>query len=156
MNKLLRHTFVVLMFRVDWRKLFFAGAVMTIAGVVLQNFILPHPLTAWLFSPLVTVSSENFLNNNLQLSETIPLETHKQIQGVTTTSAVLLNPMESNQSVPVMGERSKVSEKIGKEAKADDQPLVMLPPPPPPPPPPPRPSHRTVSGQLQVQLLCLL
>ncbi|KAL2545290.1 Exostosin family protein [Forsythia ovata] len=62
MTKLLRHIMVCLMFRIDWRKLFLIGSVLTITSVVIQISTLPYPLKEWIFPPPTTVSSFEPLN----------------------------------------------------------------------------------------------
>ncbi|XP_059642903.1 probable glycosyltransferase At3g07620 [Cornus florida] len=69
MNKLLRVILVFLMFRLDWRKFFFAGAVITLVVVVIQIHSLPNLLTVWMLSPAATFSSYEPLNSTMHLGE---------------------------------------------------------------------------------------
>lgn len=138
------------MFRLNWKKLFLAGVVATIGALVLQSYILPYPLTEWFLFEPVTVSSEQSLNQTLQLSETMPLATIEQIPLVPTAPLVLLNSMEPNQSLTVKEEksvvpqkRSHVSKRRRRKTKVENKPQVMptlL--------PPPNHPHRTASPQL--------
>ncbi|CAA2987693.1 probable glycosyltransferase At5g25310 [Olea europaea subsp. europaea] len=62
MIKLLHHIIVFLMYRINWRKLFFIGSVLTISSVFIQISTLPYPLKEWIFPPSTVVSSFEPLN----------------------------------------------------------------------------------------------
>lgn len=62
MTKLLRKIIVFLMFRINWRKLFLIGSVLTISSVMIQISTLPYPLKEWIFPPPAAFSSFKPLN----------------------------------------------------------------------------------------------
>ncbi|KAL2925422.1 putative membrane protein YndJ, partial [Bienertia sinuspersici] len=68
MNKLLKCVIVQLMFKIDWRKLFLILAIITLVGILLQISLLPFPLSTWLHSPLVKVSTAKELRSPLLLT----------------------------------------------------------------------------------------
>lgn len=139
MKEIFRHC---ALYRIDWGKLFFAGAIMTIAGVMLQMFTLPYPLSQWFLSPPLTVSSDEPINGAMELiSERVNESRVQQFQLVAAGPNVLLNsPVESNFLVPVELERSivspqtrkSVSRRRRKSIKVDSKPNNITPPPPPP------------------------
>ncbi|XP_070047594.1 probable glycosyltransferase At5g25310 [Nicotiana tomentosiformis] len=69
MRKLLRPIRVVLLFRIDWKKLFFIGAILTLLRLVVQISTLPHPLTEWGLFPSLEVSSYRNSNHEKKLRE---------------------------------------------------------------------------------------
>ncbi|XP_009783538.1 putative glycosyltransferase At5g25310 [Nicotiana tabacum] len=69
MRKLLRSILVVLLFRIDWKKLFFVGAILTLLRVVVQISTLPHPLTEWSLFPSLDISSYRNSNHEKKLRE---------------------------------------------------------------------------------------
>ncbi|XP_075103095.1 putative glycosyltransferase At5g03795 [Nicotiana tabacum] len=73
MRKFLRPIIVVLLFRVNWRKLFVIGTILTVFRVIFQISTLPNPLTEWVVSPPLDVSSYQHFNrgkNSRELSVT--------------------------------------------------------------------------------------
>ncbi|KAF4397535.1 hypothetical protein CsatB_021191 [Cannabis sativa] len=91
------------LYRIDWRKIFFAGALMTITGVMLQTLTLPYPLNKWFLSPPVTVSLDEPFNVTIELTNNRVNESRvQQFQLLEAVPNVLLNsPAESNFSVSV-------------------------------------------------------
>ncbi|XP_060179938.1 probable glycosyltransferase At5g25310 [Lycium barbarum] len=74
MRKLLQPIIVVLLFRIDWKKLFFIGVILTIFRVMFQISTLPYPLTEWiLFSPSEISSSGNL--NHVKNIRELPVNT---------------------------------------------------------------------------------
>lgn len=69
MRKLLRKIIVILLFRIDWKKLFFIGAVLTVFRVMFQISSLPYPLTEWILFPPSEISSSQNLNHEKNLRE---------------------------------------------------------------------------------------
>ncbi|PON97708.1 Exostosin-like [Trema orientale] len=137
MKELYRHC---ALYRIDWRKLFFAGAIMTIAGVMLQMFTLPYPLNMWFPSPPVTVSLDEPINGAMELiSERVNESMVQQFQLVEAVPSVLLNsPVELNVSTPVEPERlavpqtrKSVPRRRRKNIKVDTKSNDKTPPPPP-------------------------
>lgn len=140
-------------YRFEWRKLFFAGAIMTIAGVVLQMFSLPYPLNVWFLASQVTVSSSDEpLNTTMELSSETVIEANveqSQILVPDATSIVLLDsPTELNLSTPVLVPESSTprqrKKSVPRRRRKNVKVKKILPPPPPPPP------RRIVPYQLQV------
>ncbi|XP_059657596.1 probable glycosyltransferase At5g03795 [Cornus florida] len=101
------------MFRVNWRKLFFAGAIITIVGVAIQIYTTPYPLTGWIPEHPVTFSSYNPLNSTMILSETLSLARIEQLEPVPITPDIVLNAStELNQE-----EGNEVSQKRGESRR---------------------------------------
>lgn len=146
MTILVRHLAIFLMkescrrndagYRFDWRKLFFAGAIMTTAGVLLQIFSLPYPLNSFLPSPPVRVVYYQPLNGTIKLSETDDNESSKQFQLL---PAIALNNISTPDQSNVTGKRKYVS--IGRR-KIDNRAKII--------PPPPPPALRNIPYSLQV------
>ncbi|KAK4363320.1 hypothetical protein RND71_018561 [Anisodus tanguticus] len=74
MRKLLRPIIVVLLFRIDWKKLFFIGVILTAFRVMFQMSTLPYPLTEWILFPPSEISSSGNLNHEKNLRE-LPVST---------------------------------------------------------------------------------
>ncbi|RVX15526.1 hypothetical protein CK203_009180 [Vitis vinifera] len=154
MKRLLQLVAVVLMYRINWKKLFVVVAIMTTAGMVLQTYTLPYPMATWFLPPQTMVSSYKSLNGStVHLTETLSLESAEQFQLVPTAPVVSLNSStELVKSVPIVEERAQVSprrnpssrrrRKNAKIDKTNEQKVVFHPPPP-----------RTVPTRLQVELL---
>lgn len=135
--------------RVEWRKLFIAGAMMTIAGVVLQMFSLPYPLKAWFLATQVTVSSlDEHLNATMELSSNVE---HSQtfVPGALSSVNLLDSRTELNLSPPVVPERSTPRQRKKSVARRRKNNRVKKISPPPPPPPP----RRIIPYRLQVNSL---
>lgn len=154
MKRLLQLVAVVLMYRINWKKLFVVVAIMTTAGMVLQTYTLPYPMATWFLPPQTMVSSYKSLNGStVHLTETLSLESAEQFQLVPTAPVVSLNSStELVKSVPIVEERAQVSprrnpssrrrRKNAKIDKTNEQKVVFHPPPP-----------RTVPTRLQVEFL---
>lgn len=69
MRKLLRQIIVILIFRIDWKKLFFVGAILTVFRVVFHIPALPYPLTGWTLFPPLEISSSQHSNHEKNLRE---------------------------------------------------------------------------------------
>lgn len=151
--------------RIDWRKIFFLGAIMTLAGVLLPNIIFPYALDTWFFSPPVTISAYAILNGTTHLSETVNGATVEQSHLVlaapvaSVNASTNLTQLESvEEEIPAVTQEEKlqsnISEKIDilEEEKILASPLPFLASPPPPPSPP---RKRYVSSSLQRDLWSL-
>ncbi|XP_021767984.1 probable glycosyltransferase At5g03795 [Chenopodium quinoa] len=68
MNKLLKRLIVLLVYKIDWRKLFLILTIVTTVGIVLQISLLPFPLSTWLHSPMIRITSAKDFSNSLHLS----------------------------------------------------------------------------------------
>ncbi|GAV72820.1 Exostosin domain-containing protein [Cephalotus follicularis] len=118
--------------RIDWRKLFVVGALMTIGGAVLQSFTLPYPLNMWTLSPPV-IPSYRIMNGTMKLRETITEARVEEFQPLLNAPVVSLNSsIELNQSVSVEIQRvttspSTTSRRRKKKTKTNDDPKVTLP-----------------------------
>lgn len=142
MKRLLQLVAVVLMYRINWKKLFVVVAIMTTAGMVLQTYTLPYPMATWFLPPQTMVSSYKSLNGStVHLTETLSLESAEQFQLVPTAPVVSLNSStELVKSVPIVEERAQVSprrnpssrrrRKNAKIDKTNEQKVVFHPPPP--------------------------
>ncbi|XAR57499.1 Xylogalacturonan beta-1,3-xylosyltransferase [Bertholletia excelsa] len=69
MNKLLRQMIIILLFRINWTKLLMLGSIITITGVMVQIYRLPHPLALWIHSPQAAEMSHKSLNTSRHLGE---------------------------------------------------------------------------------------
>ncbi|KAK6781486.1 hypothetical protein RDI58_019282 [Solanum bulbocastanum] len=68
-RKLLRKIIAILMFRIDWKKLVFIGAILTVFRIMFQISTLPYPLTEWILFPPSEISSSRNLNHEKNLRE---------------------------------------------------------------------------------------
>lgn len=140
-------------YNVDWRKLFFIGAILTIAGVVFQMFSLHYPLKMLFLSPHVTISSYESLNSTIPLSETLSKARAEEFQLVPAAPVVSVNSsIKLIQSMPVEPKRvtapvktKSISRRRKKNIKLDDKPKLL--------PPFPR---KIVPSHLQVEVLRVL
>lgn len=57
------------MFRIDWKKLVFIGAILTVFRIMFQISTLPYPLTEWILFPPSEISSSRYLNHEKNLRE---------------------------------------------------------------------------------------
>lgn len=141
-------------YKVDWRKLFFVGSILTIAGVVFQMFSLSYPLNMWFLSPHVTVSSYESLNSTIPLSETLIKLRAEEFQLVPAAPVVSVNSsIKLIQSMPVEPKRvtapvrrKSISRRRKKIIKLDDKPKLL----------PPFPPRKIVPSHLQVEVLSVL
>ncbi|XVF52588.1 hypothetical protein PTKIN_Ptkin05aG0030500 [Pterospermum kingtungense] len=123
--------------KIDWKKLLFAGAVMSLAGLVIPTFLLTYYWNTSSLPSLINYDSSHQSSNgstrlNKNLTDAAGL---KKLQFVPTTPFVSLNlSMEANERPRVRRRRSK----------ADDGPKLV--------PPPPR---KTVPPRLQRYLQSL-
>ncbi|XP_031247876.1 probable glycosyltransferase At5g03795 [Pistacia vera] len=100
---------------IGWRKLIFAGAIVTMAGFVLH---------IWLLSQPVTVLSHSSLNGSIQLSESLNVARTEQFQHITAT--------------PIRNSSVQVIEKMRKRRRGEELKVIASPPLPPPATPPSR------------------
>ncbi|XP_008238441.1 PREDICTED: probable glycosyltransferase At5g03795 [Prunus mume] len=133
-------------YKIDWKKIFFAGAIMTASCVMLQMFILNDPLDMWFLSLPVAIPSDKPLNSSLSLNKTSTEARVKRLQIISGAPIVSPNPpIDLNLSVPIMPVAALVpprgkSRRRRKDSKVDNMSKVV------PPPPPPR---RTVPSHMQ-------
>ncbi|KAJ0049077.1 hypothetical protein Pint_15833 [Pistacia integerrima] len=100
---------------IGWRKLIFAGAIVTMAGFVLH---------IWLLSQPVTVPSHSSLNGSMQLSESLNVARTEQFQHITAT--------------PIRNSSVQVIQKMRKRRRGEELKVIASPPLPPPATPPSR------------------
>ncbi|XWS49712.1 hypothetical protein CRYUN_Cryun12cG0026800 [Craigia yunnanensis] len=152
MRKLLEHVAVALIRevirhcrwrKIDWRKLFFAGAVMSIAGVVLPTFLLTYHRNIRFLPSLINDISHQSLNGSMRLSKNLTEAGLEKLQLVPTAPFVSLNSSIEAKERPTVYRRGRKRRRRSK-TKIDDGPKVV--------PPPPR---RTVSPRLQKYLRSL-
>lgn len=134
-------------YKIVWRKIFFAGAMMTAAGVMLQLFTLPFPLNMFVSQHEIVTSDE--LLKNMRLSESVAESAPNIFLNSPTELSNLSVPVQSAERLPVSKVRKSESRKKRKSVKEDTK-LNFLGHPPPPPSP-----RRTVPMRLQVQLRTL-
>ena len=68
MNKLLIRLIVFFVYKIDWKKLLLVGAIILTLGLILQITLLPFPLSTWLHSPLLYISTPKSSSAPIQLS----------------------------------------------------------------------------------------
>ncbi|PSS11547.1 Glycosyltransferase [Actinidia chinensis var. chinensis] len=106
MNNLFRHIIIILLFRIDWRKLLFVGSVISIAVVVVQIYTLPYPLTIWILSPSETRLLYRSFNRNMHFSEKNSLARLESLETHLVHPVIPVNTSnELNQSVPIVDEK---------------------------------------------------
>ncbi|XP_006355510.1 probable glycosyltransferase At5g03795 [Solanum tuberosum] len=134
MRKFLRRIIAVLIFRVNWKKLFVVGTILTVFRVVFQIYSLPNPLTEWISSPPLDVSSYQRLINHgnksreLELSVTSDnqLKMSKHVPAV-----VLLNSTaRTNRLMRVMERRARLLRRRRRKKQARIVEKIVYPPPP--------------------------
>ncbi|KAF3660488.1 putative DNA mismatch repair protein MSH4-like [Capsicum annuum] len=99
MRKFLRRIIVVLLFRVSWKKLFVIGTILTVFRIIFQIYSLPNPLTGWIISPPLVVSSYQRANdgkNSRELSVTSDnqLKKSKHLPAVVSVNSTARNSRE--------------------------------------------------------------
>lgn len=77
MKKSLGTTVVVLLFKINSRKLLSFGAILTVVSVIFQIYTLSYSLTGWGFYPLVEVPPSRTLNHERLLEEDIKIHLGK-------------------------------------------------------------------------------
>lgn len=151
MNKLLRQIVIILLFKFSWRKLLFVGSLITFAGVVVQIYTLPYPLTIWILSPPETHLLYQSLNSKMRLSEKNSLARFEQYETHLVDSVISkYTSQELNQSVPIMEERAKASrqrDRLARRRRRNMKPKIIA--------TPLRLPHKPVSHLLLVRLLRL-
>lgn len=80
--KLLRVCIVVLLFRIDWRKLIVACSILMIVSVLIQISKLPYPLTEKNSPPHSEILSYNPLNSAVHLDKSRSLAVGVQLESV--------------------------------------------------------------------------
>lgn len=145
MNKLLRRIIIILMYRINWRKLCFLGAVITLTGLVLQSPSLPYPMTKRIIDPPDTVSSYKSLNRTFRLGEITLVSRGKKFESLPVASIFdsLNSSAKPNRAVPFGEEGEIVSLTSSRKRKIRAQ-IIAKPLSPPPPPPPSPPRNRTL------------
>ncbi|GAB2300842.1 hypothetical protein Dimus_034876 [Dionaea muscipula] len=146
MTSLLRF-FLLRIYKLGWRRLFFFGTTTTILGIILLTIILPFPIVPLVHSPRVT-SRESF-GRIVQLH----LDGAKQLEIHQTVPHVLLNSSrEVIHPVLLVGEKRRRRRRRKKKEKEDEL-EVIIPPPPPPPRTPPSPFQRYIRSMLPNEAL---
>ncbi|CAN4078001.1 unnamed protein product [Withania somnifera] len=130
MRRFLRRIIVVLLFRVNWRKLFVIGTILTVLRVIFQIYSLPYPLTEWIISPPLDVSSYQRLNhgkNSRELSVTSDnqLKMSKHWPTVVSLNSTAL----TNRSMRVLARRERLLRRR-REKRARLVEKIIYPPPP--------------------------
>lgn len=80
--KLLRVCIVVLLYRIDWRKLIVACSILMIVSVLIQISKLPYPLTEKNSSPHSEISSHNPLSTAVNLDNIRSLAVSVQLESI--------------------------------------------------------------------------
>lgn len=152
MNKLLRHVVIVLMFRINWKKLLILGSTITAFGVIIQILALPYPLTIWVLSPSETRLLYKSLNSHMHLNEKEPLTRLENSKSRKVDTFISVNgSMGSNHSVLSEKEeiRARKRARMLRRKRENELRKRMLATPPPPPPPPRRPVSDLVQRYLR-------
>ncbi|XP_062029210.1 probable glycosyltransferase At5g03795 [Rosa rugosa] len=146
MKKLLQSFAVIIMkeffrlcagLKIDWKRLIFAGAFMTTAGVILQMFLLTDPIDMWSLSlPIANVSDES-LNSIRSFNQTFSEGRVKRLQLISAEVPIVPpnSSLKLNLSVPVMPYIGTVptgrSRRRKKGGNVDNMSKVIPPPDPP-------------------------
>lgn len=112
MTKLCRHILVILLFRIDWRKLLLFSSLLTIVSLIVQISRLPYPLSELVFAPSTIPKStyknitSTYKNINRVTSENIHFAPVGQLATlqVNPINVSLDIPAKVNQSVPKVEE----------------------------------------------------
>jgi hypothetical protein len=126
-------------YRVNWKKLLFVGAILTLSGIVFQMFRLPYAPNTWFLMPPIRVSSYEPLNGTIPLKEALTEARAEQFQVIRAAPIVSVNSsIKLIESVPVEqkrvttpSRRKSTSRRRKKNIKPDIKPKVLPPPPPP-------------------------
>lgn len=131
MTKLLLRLIVILIFRIDWRKLFFVGAVLTIISVVIQISSLPYPLDEWIFQPPSSVSSYKQINTGVNLGKTdpLPVNSHRETTQDSLVVDSLNSSMELNQSMVNSAKEDRVSRRRRRRRRSNVRSIDIVTPP---------------------------
>ena len=136
MNNLFRHIVIILLFKIDWRKLLFVGSVITIAVVVVQIYTLPYPLTIWILSPPETHLVYRSFNRNMHFSDKNSLARLESLETHLVQPVIPVNTSnELNQSVPLVDEKGNATRQRGRSSRRrrkHTKPEIILTPPAPP------------------------
>lgn len=101
----MRRITVVLFFTVNWRRLFVIGTILTVVRVVFQISSLPNPLTEWIISPPLDVSSYQRLinrgNNSRERSLSVTSDNQLKMSKHLSTVVSLNSTAKTNQSMRV-------------------------------------------------------
>lgn len=135
MRKFLRRIVVVLFFRVNWKKLFVIGTILTAFRVVFQIYSLPNPLTEWITSPPLDVASYQRLINHGNKSRELELSVVTSNNQLKMTKhlapVVLLNSTaRSNRLMRVMERRARLLRRRRRKRQARILEKIVYPPPP--------------------------
>ncbi|GAA0157935.1 glycosyltransferase [Lithospermum erythrorhizon] len=122
MSKLLKHVIVLLLFKTDWKKLFFAFSVVTICSLFVQMSTIPYPLSGWVYSP----SIEQILSNKM-----LNMSTHlDQNRRVISEDRLVTSSPELDQSEGT--KKKNVRRRKGHKRKKSEEDFASAPQPPPP------------------------
>lgn len=122
-------------YKIDWTKICFVGAILTVGGISLQMLILPYSLHTWFIYRPATVTLYESTKEPMQLNETHKNSTER-VQLIPTNSVVSHNASDQViQLASVNQERDKTSKsrkssKRRKHAKVKEKPITVTPPPP--------------------------
>ncbi|XP_047330009.1 probable glycosyltransferase At5g03795 [Impatiens glandulifera] len=127
MNILMQQIFIILMYRINWKKLLILFSIITTAGVFFQIHILSYPLNLWVYSPEEMISSNKTWNPKVHLKE---INQHivqfENIENLHLAAVVSHNlSMSSNQSVPIVEDEDNVTTQKDIQQKGKD--LAMVP-----------------------------
>ncbi|KAI7987161.1 putative glycosyltransferase [Camellia lanceoleosa] len=136
MNNLLKQIIIILMFRIDWRKLLLVGSIITIAGVVVQIYTLPFPLTIWILSPPETRLVYKSLKTNMHLSEETSLARFEEFENHQADPGGSMNTSTNlNQSASIVKDEAKATRQRARLERRRMRIMKQKNPSPPPPPP---------------------
>lgn len=129
MNKQLWHIFVLLLFRIDWRKLLLFSSFSTVVSIFVLISRLPHPLDGWIFTQTVVTNSKPVYKAIRESHTLEPVHLFKDVQRDSL--------FKVNQSVHGMDERDEAfsrrrQRKRRRHRKDVKLPYLTISPPPPP------------------------
>ncbi|XP_050376179.1 probable glycosyltransferase At5g25310 [Argentina anserina] len=123
--------------KIDWKRVIFAGALMTTAGVILQMFLLTDSLDMSSLSRPITNVSDKSLNRISSFNQTISEDRNKRLQLISTDVPIVLanSSLQLNLSVPGMPDTGPIPTGRPRRRKKGgnvDNVSKVLPPPDPP------------------------
>lgn len=100
---------IFMMFRLNWKRLFLSGVIITTSGILLLLSSLPYPLTLWNLSPSLTYLAHEPLDRTTALIYNTALRANDKLATSNVGTQIVLpkNVVELNESMIVVdGETS--------------------------------------------------
>uniref|UniRef100_A0A2P2J861 Exostosin GT47 domain-containing protein n=3 Tax=Rhizophora mucronata TaxID=61149 RepID=A0A2P2J861_RHIMU len=117
--------------KVDWKKLFLVGTILTMVGILVPTLAVPYSLKLWQLSPPLTVSEYTALNGSMLLRKSVSEAKVEELHPVLAPPILSLNLMVSHkEEVPTRSQkRDSVSRQRRRQKRVNDEANMVLPPP---------------------------